>query len=777
MPLENYSDWLYGFQTGTDWFLACGGALRRASAGFRNPHAQFPSTVLLIGKREKDAARRALLQGHTHSGSRGIAQLQADNSTSYDEYPLQVASLDIEKACSKQKPLQNRNGHLLHKVTWLSEHLSAPTAETFVETMVGKLLTLFVDVICIFLDDFSTPEEGIHFLQRCGHHSSMSQDWKPQVILVSSRAYKRKGNFSLPIFSSIQRVVLPKQSRKTLSASRYFTLKKVIDSSVKMVRKGRDTSKMLYSASHLNAFFELALEHVATCASAPFNFIIASRQRNRIEKDLRANLRHFLALCTTNHVSKEATLKHIASALMLDSLPPGMHRGLIVLMFLLRRSLDECIDIFRQLSERVFAPRSILGNSLFANTYGFLYSLLTDSFYGAAEMEACVKEAFGSNTTLFGSNTSNTGISGPKVAVTTMAVSNSRLCILSNYNGVGRRLLYAMRRLWFLLLAFKLILSRARATSAAPSYFPAKFIQGIGFLQDGGAGKHNNPIGPAEWEAKAIWSNTPDLAVSIGTGFARDSEPPKTVSRRLGFRDRFFSRLFRLFNAMLNAQDSWEDHVNRVPLEERHRYFRVNIALSTEPRLDDVSKIPDLEDLTATFLHGYDFSSIAQALFAAAFFFELHQKPTANRTLLVCFGSIRCRSPDTRALVERILQEYPDASFTMEDGTSLGHIGDSSLCTVCGHYCKAVELKVYHAEQSKSIYLQFDQSNQTRISGFPQSMSHFARVQQLDAEFGRSDHQATDSIADPEGYSRFLNDSIIERRRYEQARRKQTEVT
>ena len=71
--------------------------------------------------------------------------------------------------------------------------------------------------------------------------------------------------------------------------------------------------------------------------------------------------------------------------------------------------------------------------------YRFLYSLLTDSFYGAANMEACVKEAFGSDTALFSSTTSNTGISGPKVAVTTMAVSNSRLCILSNYNGVGVR--------------------------------------------------------------------------------------------------------------------------------------------------------------------------------------------------------------------------------------------------------------------------------------------------------------------------------------------------
>lgn len=110
-----------------------------------------------------------------------------------------------------------------------------------------------------------------------------------------------------------------------------------------------------------------------------------------------------------------------------------------MLMFLLRRNLDECINVFKQLSKRVFAPRSLLRNPLFANIYGVLYSLLTDSLYGAAEMEACVKEVFGSNTAFFGSSTSSTGISGPKVAVTTMTVSNSKLCILSNYNGVGVR--------------------------------------------------------------------------------------------------------------------------------------------------------------------------------------------------------------------------------------------------------------------------------------------------------------------------------------------------
>jgi hypothetical protein len=113
--------------------------------------------------------------------------------------------------------------------------------------------------------------------------------------------------------------------------------------------------------------------------------------------------------------------------------------GLIALMFLLRRNLDECIALFKQLANRVFRPRQPLGSSPLAKVYGFLSSLLTDSLYGAAEMEACVKEAFGSDTALFGFTEPGAGMSGAKVAVTTMTVSSARLCILSNYNGAGVR--------------------------------------------------------------------------------------------------------------------------------------------------------------------------------------------------------------------------------------------------------------------------------------------------------------------------------------------------
>jgi hypothetical protein len=326
MPPQNSSDWLHGFQTGADWFLACGNGLEQATASLCDPYAQSPSTVLLVGTREGEAARQALLPGHSQSRSRGIAQLQADGSTLDDEHPLLVASLDMDNVCTEQKPPPKHNARSRYKVAWLSEHSSTTEADFFVETVVGKLLLPFVDVICLFLDDFSTREAGIRFLQRCGRHSRLSLGWRPQVILASSSTYKHKGSLGLPMFGSIQRVVLPADGRKTLSSSRFRALKNTILTSVNTVRKRRNGLKALYSAYHLNAFFESALRHVATCVSSPFSFILATRERNQIQDRLWLCLRDFLRLCAANHTSQEAALEYMASALMLDSLPPGMHR-------------------------------------------------------------------------------------------------------------------------------------------------------------------------------------------------------------------------------------------------------------------------------------------------------------------------------------------------------------------------------------------------------------------------------------------------------------------
>jgi hypothetical protein len=331
MPSRDRLDWLYAFQAGTDWFMASGGGLQQVTTSLCNPQAQFPSTVLLIGTKEREAAHQALFPGQPYSKSRGLAQVHADDSTSDDKHPLFIASLDINNACGKQKPPQKQAGHSRHKVMWLSEKPPVIGTESLVETVVGRLLLLFADVVCLFLDDFSTREAGIQFLQRCASHSSLLQGWKPQVIFVSRSTYKRTSAPNLPTLGGIRHVTLPANSRKIPLSRRYLTLKKTMLSSIETVRNGRDASKRLYSAYHLNVFFELALRHVTTCASPPFNFILATRQCNRIEDHLWTDLQNFLDLCAANNATKEATLEYIASAFLLDSFPPGMHRKCFIL--------------------------------------------------------------------------------------------------------------------------------------------------------------------------------------------------------------------------------------------------------------------------------------------------------------------------------------------------------------------------------------------------------------------------------------------------------------
>jgi hypothetical protein len=326
MPSRDRLDWLYAFQAGTDWFIASGGGLQQVTTNLCNPQAQFPFTVLLIGTKEREAAHQALFPGRPHSKSRGLAQVHADDSTSDDKHPLLIASLDIDNAYGKQRPPQKQAGHSRHKVMWLSEKPPVIGTESLVENIVGRLLLSFTDIVCLFLDDFSTREEGIQFLRRCAGHSRLSPSWKPQVILVTNSTYKRKGVPNLPTFGSIRRVTLPANGRKTPPSQRYLTLKKTMLSSIEMVRKSRSASKMLYSAYHLNVFFELALRHVTTFASPEFDFILATRQRNQIDDRLWLYLQDFLALCAANYATKEATLEYMASAFMLDSFPPGMHR-------------------------------------------------------------------------------------------------------------------------------------------------------------------------------------------------------------------------------------------------------------------------------------------------------------------------------------------------------------------------------------------------------------------------------------------------------------------
>lgn len=317
MASPNCSDWLYAFQDGDEWFLTRGQGLEKVLDSLPDPANQYPSTVLFLGLAAKEAARKAMFPYASAKRSRGLARIYVDDSTLNHDEPLLVADLDIRKAYSGYRPPRSPCGELRHRVEWPSDR----TQRNIVDATVSKLLLLFVDVVCLFLDDFVTRETGLRLFRQWVEERRFARPWSPRVILVTSR--ERQTTF--PTFGEVQPVVAVLARRKSSHAFDYSGLRSIILENVDVARDSRKTSRMRFSAVHLRTLFEAGLQHTAKCFVPGFDFIQATRQFNKIDARFTQHLRGFLRLCAATGTEKESTIHVMASALLLDSLPPGMH--------------------------------------------------------------------------------------------------------------------------------------------------------------------------------------------------------------------------------------------------------------------------------------------------------------------------------------------------------------------------------------------------------------------------------------------------------------------
>lgn len=318
MASSNCSDWLYAFQDGDEWFLMHGQGLEQVLDKLPDPANQRPSIVLFLGRAAKEAARKAMFPHASAKRSRGLARIRVDNSTVNHDEPLLVADLDIRKAYSGYRPPRSPNGEVRHRVEWPSDR----TQRSIVDTTVSKLLLLFVDVVCLFLDDFATRETGFRLFQQWVEEGQFARPWSPKVIFVTSRERQT----TLPSFGEAQPIVATLERKKFSHAFDYAGLRSIILENVQVARDSRKTSRMHFSAVHLRTLFETGLQHTAKYLVIGFDFIQATRHCNKIDASFTQHLQGFLQLCAATDTGQDTTIYIMASALLLDSLPPGMHR-------------------------------------------------------------------------------------------------------------------------------------------------------------------------------------------------------------------------------------------------------------------------------------------------------------------------------------------------------------------------------------------------------------------------------------------------------------------
>jgi hypothetical protein len=329
MPDCTHSQWVDISQKDLEFSVSYGARMRHVLGTLASPSDQFPSVAFFVGKRTKVLALRALFPENniTRRQSHGIANLHIASNAGSSSHPLLFAD------CTPGADVVNQIGtrtrcHEFKRFrlgSWATNSVARPS---LVEQIQAQLLFVFTDVVCIFADDVGGRAAADDIIQRWARNRRLVEGGpKPRVLIVSqcSQGQLKTENCSFgglssveAHFASLKVVYVPN--------SAYLSLRDVILSEIGESRQSRIASRLLFSASHLNAFFEAALQHFARAHKYPFSFIETARRGTTLNPDFPIHVGRFLDICSKSKISQKDVASFLAHAVILDSYPPESHR-------------------------------------------------------------------------------------------------------------------------------------------------------------------------------------------------------------------------------------------------------------------------------------------------------------------------------------------------------------------------------------------------------------------------------------------------------------------
>ena len=306
-----------------------------------NPDSQCPSLVFFIGGKCKSAALPELFpHNNLRRGTReGAVNLRLDSSSFASDFPLLIADGD------PKIPIPHRLGPTMcHEQKTIPLGWASDRQQNIRLILYARLVALFSDVVCIFADDFGGLTGVAEFLiqwVRMGAPSSLPLSIRPRVVIVARKEetavthnileiedlrmmLRQEGQETYAqVFSSISLMHLGGDHVSPLA--RHRRLKEVILLEVDVSRRERIERRVHFSATHFEAFFHGAVQHLAKSIDEPFNFIGCTRLCNPIEGEYRDHIATFVSLSNESFLPYESVVSFIASSILMDAYPPRMH--------------------------------------------------------------------------------------------------------------------------------------------------------------------------------------------------------------------------------------------------------------------------------------------------------------------------------------------------------------------------------------------------------------------------------------------------------------------
>ncbi|KAI9855646.1 MAG: hypothetical protein M1813_009692 [Trichoglossum hirsutum] len=351
----NHSHWLSLCTQGNETALLESDTLQTLTNQFPDPDTQQPSLFVLIGNAAKSSALREVFgvkKARTLKSKRNAGEIHLHSSIFHNR-PILLADGDLPKQSLRKKVTVEGKCHETIRRTLPSIQAGLPdlSLDEIADNIYSRLLFPFADVVCFFSADLGGFTEVVRrvaaWLEK-GQSSTLPESTHPIVVIVDekippgakSEEEARKAflwllrkETTIDLFKQISaiNIVALFPDGKISTEARYRCLKERLMKGSNQVRKNREDTRTLFSATHFTAFFKYACDHFSETFKEPFDFIKASRIQNPISSNLEEHLSNFLKHIKSPKELTEFAVSMIASSFILDNYPPGTHGECVVL--------------------------------------------------------------------------------------------------------------------------------------------------------------------------------------------------------------------------------------------------------------------------------------------------------------------------------------------------------------------------------------------------------------------------------------------------------------
>ncbi|CAG8887459.1 unnamed protein product [Penicillium egyptiacum] len=337
MPQRNNVGW---FDVGMrdDERVAVGeySRLKEIASELENPQSQCPMLCAFLGRKNKDYALQQLFPQNNikrHDSEANI-KLRSDIVSSNSDWPVLFADGDTGQG--NHPPTSKRLQPAARPVWW-----DCKSGKSLLLVIWARLVFLFTDVMCIFVEDFSGLDEVVEFLECCVRLQSASvlpHDIRPRIILAFQATTEQvswgrqkeicqrlqdtvQGSFD-STFSGVHAVWLA--GGWLSETARYEPLRSMVAAQLDSMRIVRQRHNILLSANNLMALFQTALDHTLQDIERPFELIRATRIGREVSPCLIPNLTHYFKIGAQPEKRLKDLAPSVASALFMDHYTPEM---------------------------------------------------------------------------------------------------------------------------------------------------------------------------------------------------------------------------------------------------------------------------------------------------------------------------------------------------------------------------------------------------------------------------------------------------------------------